>query len=114
MKYEVRRLSGELKSFFGRARKKKKAPLCKAVRRIRKLSQTHSTAEKQAVYIDAYADLPKEILPVYDTLERALTMAGDTTDPVKLIEGIPFTLDMFYRSACQNGNRTLWRAGRKI
>lgn len=109
---EVRRLSGELEKLLAALEEEKG-------RYIRLYAEyenyrKRTTAEKQAVYIDAYADVLKEILPVYDTLERALTMAGDTTDPAKLIEGIKLTLDMFTGALAKMGIERYGEPGEKF
>lgn len=90
---EVRRLSAEIEKLNSMLddEKNRFVRLYAEYENYRK----RTTAEKQAVYVDAYADVLKEILPVYDTLERALNMASDSTDAAKILEGIKLTLDMF-------------------
>lgn len=73
-----------------------------------------TVSEKQAVYADAYADVLKEVLPVYDTLERALNMASDTTDTAKLTEGIKLTLDMFAAAFNRLGIERFGEPGEKF
>ena len=52
-----------------------------------------SAKEREGVYADAYADALKEILPVIDNLERALSYETDTED--KLFKGVQITLNQF-------------------
>lgn len=73
-----------------------------------------TVSEKQAVYADAYADVLKEVLPVYDTLERALNMASDATDSTKLTEGIKLTLDMFASAFNRLGIERFGEPGEKF
>jgi molecular chaperone GrpE len=73
-----------------------------------------TASEKQAVYADAYADVLKEVLPVYDTLERALNMASDATDAANLVEGIKLTLDMFAAAFNRLGIERFGEPGEKF
>ncbi|MDD4774453.1 MAG: nucleotide exchange factor GrpE [Eubacteriales bacterium] len=54
-----------------------------------------SAKDRDSVYSDAYADALKEILPVIDNLERALTFADTENTDDKLTEGVVMTLNQF-------------------
>lgn len=97
---EKRKLESEIRQLSGEIEKLNAALDEEKGRYIRLYAEyenyrKRTAAEKQAVYIDAYADALKEMLPVYDALERALNMASGTTDPAKMLEGIKLTFDMF-------------------
>ena len=55
-----------------------------------------SVKERESAYTDAYSDALKEILPVIDNLERALTFANaESKIDDKLTEGVIMTLNQF-------------------
>lgn len=97
---EVRKLEGEIKRLSGEL-EKLRATLDEEKNRFVRLYAEYenyrkrTAAEKQAIYVDAYADVLKEILPVYDALERALNISAGTNDFEKMLEGIKMTFDMF-------------------
>jgi len=97
---EVRKLEGEIKRLSGEL-EKLRATLDDEKNRFVRLYAEYenyrkrTAAEKQAIYVDAYADVLKEILPVYDALERALNISAGTNDFEKMLEGIKMTFDMF-------------------
>ena len=50
-----------------------------------------TAAEKDGIYADAYADALKELLPIFDNLERAAAYE----DGAKVAEGVKITLNQF-------------------
>ncbi len=71
-----------------------------------------SAKERESAYTDAYADALKEILPVIDNLERALTFAdaGSAKDD-KLTEGVVMTLNQFTEALGHMGVVTVGAKG---
>lgn len=114
-----RKLEGEIKRLNGEVDKLNEALDEEKNRYIRLYAEydnyrKRTAAEKQAVYTDAYADVLKEVLPVYDTLERAVSMAAEATDATKLVEGIKLTLDMFTASFSKLGIERFGEPGDKF
>lgn len=71
-----------------------------------------SAKERESAYTDAYADALKEILPVIDNLERALTFAdAGTTKDDKLTEGVVMTLNQFTEALGHMGVVTVGAKG---
>ena len=113
---EIKRLGGELE--------KQNAMLDSEKERYIRLYAEYdnyrkrSAAERQAVYIDAYSEALKEILPVYDTLERALEAADGITDngngAAKMVEGVKMTLGMFTEAFARLGIERFGEVGEKF
>lgn len=60
--------------------------------------------ERESAYSDAYTDALKEILPVIDNLERALTFANaESKIDDKLTEGVSLTLNQFTEALSHMG-----------
>lgn len=63
-----------------------------------------SVKERESAYTDAYADALKEILPVIDNLERALSFANaESKIDDKLTEGVIMTLNQFTEALSHMG-----------
>ena len=95
-----RKLEGEIKRLGGEFEKLNAIIDSEKERYIRLYAEydnyrKRTAAEKQSVYAEAYADVLKEILPVYDSLALALTAADDTPDAANLARGVKLTLDAF-------------------
>ena len=74
-----------------------------------------STRERETVYNDAYADALKEILPVIDNLERALTFAdAESAADDKLTEGVQMTINQFGEVLKKMGIEVFGKPGDKF
>lgn len=71
-----------------------------------------SQKERESAYSDAYCDALKEILPVIDNLERALTFANkDSNIDDKMAEGVVMTLNQFNEALTRMGVVTVGAKG---
>jgi Molecular chaperone GrpE (heat shock protein) len=112
---EIKRLGGELEKLSGALDGEKD-------RYIRLYAEydnyrRRTAAEKQAVFTDAYTDALKEILPVYDSLERALAVsvsANEGDSAIKLVEGVKLTLNVFSEALAKLGIEQFGAAGDKF
>lgn len=59
-----------------------------------------SIKEKEVIYTDGFVEGIKQILPVIDSLERAITF--DTGENVSLLEGVELVLKMFRDTLTKN------------
>lgn len=65
--------------------------------------------ERDGIYADAYADLLKEILPVKDALEMAVTY--QTEGESKVLEGVKMTLTKFTEALAKVGVEEIGQVG---
>lgn len=68
--------------------------------------------ERDGIYADAYADLLKEILPVKDALEMAVTY--NTEGESKVLEGVKMTLAKFTESLTKLGIEEIGQIGEEF
>jgi molecular chaperone GrpE len=71
-----------------------------------------TSKEKEALYDDGFADAMKEILPVLDNLERALSFSNSSSDG--LFEGVQMVTKMFIDSLAKVGVEEIKAEGQKF
>lgn len=74
-----------------------------------------TTKERESAYADAYCDALKEILPVIDNLERALSFADkESAVDDKMTAGVEMTLKQFSEALMRMGVEVIGEKGDKF
>lgn len=68
--------------------------------------------EKEALYDDGFADAMKNVLPVLDNLERAVSFSDSNSD--SLLEGVQMVIKMFKDSLAKAGVEEIEAEGQKF